>query len=94
MNQLLSKAQYTMLDLSTGGNDVSARAKQKVEQVAERYNVAVAVVLIVAMALVMIAGFVVFGLIAAQCISRGYNLGWYGPNGWRVWEMRITCTVP
>ena len=83
-----------MLDLSTGGNQVTERAKQKVEQTAERYNVAIAVVLIVAMAVVMIVGLVVFGLIAAECIKRGYNLGWYGPNGWRVWQMRITCTVP
>ena len=49
-------------------------------------------VLIVAMALVLISGIVAFSLVAYQCIKHGYNhVAAYGPNGWRVWQMRIVC---
>ena len=61
-------------------------------QVSERVRHAAQIVLIVAMALVLISGIVAFSLVAYQCIKHGYNhVAAYGPNGWRLWQMRIVC---
>ena len=50
-------------------------------QVSERVRHAAQIVLIVA-----------FSLVAYQCIKHGYtHVAAYGPNGWRVWQMRIVC---
>ncbi|MER7957908.1 MULTISPECIES: hypothetical protein [unclassified Streptomyces] len=50
------------------------------------------IVLIVAIAVVLVAGIVSYALVAYQCVSRGYDrVKWSGPNGWRVWEFKIIC---
>lgn len=52
-----------------------------------------AIVLIVAIAVVLIAGIVAYSLIAYQCVKHGYqHVAWYGPNGWKFWELKIICT--
>lgn len=51
------------------------------------------IVLIVAIAVVLVAGIVAYSLVLYQCIKHGYNhVEAYGPNGWRVWEFRIVCS--
>ena len=50
------------------------------------------IVLIVAIAVVLVAGIVSYAIIAGLCISKGYDrVAWSGPNGWRVWQYKIVC---
>lgn len=52
-----------------------------------------AIVLIVAIAVVLVAGIVAYALILNQCIKHGYShVEAWGPNSWKVWEFRIVCT--
>lgn len=62
-------------------------------EVTQRTQHAAQIVLIVAIAVVLIAGIVAYSLVAYQCISHGYRrVVSYGPNGWRVWQFRIVCS--
>ncbi|MEU9856092.1 hypothetical protein [Streptomyces sp. NPDC047974] len=50
------------------------------------------IVLIIAIAVVLVAGIVSYALVALECTRRGYDrVKWSGPNGWRIWEFKIIC---
>jgi hypothetical protein len=51
------------------------------------------IVLIVAIAVVLVAGVVSYAVVASMCVAHGYNnVLASGPNGWKVWEFRIVCS--
>jgi hypothetical protein len=67
---------------TTGGTEVTQRTQHAAQ-----------IVLIVAIAVVLIAGIVAYSLVAYQCIIHGYRrVVSYGPNGWKVWQFRIVCS--
>lgn len=50
-------------------------------------------VFIVAVAILLALGMTLAAGIAIYCIRKGYRrVSWYGPNGWKVWQMKVACS--
>lgn len=53
---------------------------------------AVVVVFIVAVAILLALSITMSLAVVIYCISKGYrSVSWFGPNGWKVWEMKVAC---
>ena len=84
---MASRPVWSGINLLTGRSEIdTSTLRGKLKHLAQ-------IVLIVAVAVVLIAGIVAYALIAYQCISHGYNhVEWYGPNGWKIWQFKIVCS--
>lgn len=50
-------------------------------------------VFIVAVAVLLALGMTLAAGIAIYCIQKGYRrVEWFGPNGWKVWQMKVACS--
>ena len=77
------------IDLMSGRRLIAPTGRPLVDKVLHFAEI----VVIVAMALVLIAGIIAYALVALQCVIRGYShVAWSGPNGWKFWEFKILCT--
>lgn len=88
MSAILASSTITTMDVFTG------RAQERRDSLVAKLasHRVWQIVLIVAVAVVLIAGIVAYAIVATQCINAGYDrVAWHGPNGWKVWEYKIIC---
>ena len=92
----------TMIGLVHAPSFVASRSEQLLDGLVDRFVAPPPLggrvrdhlvhVFIVAVSVLLALGMTLAAGIAVYCIHKGYRrVAWYGPNGWKVWQMKVAC---